>query len=84
LGLFVYFNFQIISFLEEATPHKYVGVQAQSKLISPSTLGQPQTLASPFSVIEFIFETLKRNIRLMRILDDESSWKSITKLSNEF
>jgi len=54
------------------------------KFISPSALGQPQSLFNPFSVINFIFDRLKGNIRLMRVLDDERLWKAIIKLYNEF
>jgi len=54
------------------------------KLISPSVLGQPQSLSTCFAVINFIFERLKGSIRLMRVLDDERLWKSIIKIYNEF
>ena len=84
LGLFVDFDIQIIFLLKNAALHEYTGLHAHSKLISPSILGQAQTLLSPFFVIESIFECLQGNIRQMRVLDDEGSCKSIIKLCNEF
>jgi len=82
--LSVDFNFQVTSSLENAPSDEYVGLHAQSKHISPSTLGQPQTLFSPFVVIESMLESLKVIICLMRVLDDEGSRKLTIKLSNEF
>jgi len=64
-------NFQVTSLLENTTSHEYVGLHAQSTLISPSIFGQLQSLFGPFSVIKFFFESL--NIRLMRVLDDKGS-----------
>ena len=78
------FNIQVTSFSENATPNEHIGLHAHSKLISPSTLGEPQTLFSPFAVIESMFESLKGNICLMRVLDDEWSWKYIIKYCDEF
>jgi len=55
-GLFVKFDSQVSSLLENALSDEHVGLRVHWKLISP-TLGQCQALFSPFTVIKSIFES---------------------------
>jgi len=54
------------------------------KLHLQSALGQLQMLLGPDPFVKFFFENLKRIIRLVGVINNERSLKSIFKLSNEF
>jgi len=73
----VYFNIQITPFMEYSTPHEYVGRHVIKNIHLQTALGQPQMLFDPGIVVELFFKTLKGNISLVGVLDDERSLKFI-------
>ena len=79
----MYFNIQVTPFLESPIPHEYRGLHGL-KLHLQSALGELQMLLDPDTVLEFLFETLKGTICLVRIFDNEGSFQLILELSNEF
>jgi len=81
--ILVYFNIQVTPFLESPIPHEYRGLHGL-KLHLQSALGELQMLLDPDTVLEFLFETLKGTICLVRIFDNEGSFQLILELSNEF
>ena len=81
--ILVYFNIQVPPFLESPIPHEYRGLHGL-KLHLQSALGELQMLLDPDTVLEFLFETLKGTICLVRIFDNEGSFQLILELSNEF
>ena len=80
---FVYFNAQVISFHEHATPYECVRLPGHEILYPPFALGQLQTLFTSDGVAKFSADTFKGTIRIVRVLDDEWSRKSIIELSDE-
>jgi len=80
--ILVYFNIQVTSFLESPIPHEYRGLHGL-KLHLQSALSELQILLEPDTVLEFLFETLKGTICLVRIFDNEGSFQFILELSNE-
>jgi len=81
--MLVYFNIQIIPFLENPTPRDYAGLHGIEELHLQS-LSQRQLLFDPDIVVQLFFNTLKGTIRLVRVLDDKLSLKLILELPNEF
>jgi len=81
--ILVYFNIQVPPFLESPIPHEYRGLHGL-KLHLQSAWGELQILLDPNTVLEFLFETLKGTICLVRIFDNEGSFQFILELSNEF
>ena len=81
--ILVYFNIQVPPFLESPIPHEYRGLHGL-KLHLQSAWGELQILLDPNTVLEFLFETLKGTICLVRIFDNEGSFQLILELSNEF
>jgi len=80
--ILVYFNIQVPPFLESPIPHEYRGLHGL-KLHLQSAWGELQILLDPNTVLEFLFETLKGTICLVRIFDNEGSFQFILELSNE-
>jgi len=82
--MLVYFNNQAAPFLRYPTPHEYVKLH-RFKPHLQSVPGQLQMLYDPdIVVVELFCKTLKRTICLVRVLDNEGSFKLILELSDEF
>jgi len=80
---FVYFNPQVTSFHEHATPYEYVRLPGHEIRSSPFVLDQLQTLFIPDPVVKISADMFKGTIGIVRVLDDEWSRKSIIELSDE-